>query len=132
MVAPMKKPSTVLASKVDVFIGIQPDAMHVEGAVKRFVTTKVDQLATVLGPDRDAIGAGDVDRLASEREIARHDEAGPNRKEFAGRCEDLDTVIFTIAHVEPILGVGGDEMHQGELSGSVARLAPRMLQFALG
>ena len=55
----------------------------------------------------------------------------PDREHLAGGTEDLDPVVFPIAHEHPPVGVHPHAMRQIELARLRARLAPRLDQLAV-
>ena len=55
----------------------------------------------------------------------------PLRFVFPVAVEDLDAMVFAVGDIDPTLGVGADVVHDIELSGAGAGLAPRHQQFTV-
>ena len=137
---------------IDVAFRIQRDAVRREkfagietGAVFTAEARDPISLAVEDAQARAEIGRGAVDRHP-RAELAHNEirllpsaamqRAGavqeiPLRLVFAIAVEHLHAMVLAIGDIDPALGIGDDVVHDIELAGIGARLAPAFYQFAV-
>src|SRR5438270_11594118 len=66
-----------------------------------------------------------------DQHVTRPRDISPDSDHFARPAEDLNPVVFSIAHEYPIVSVNPHTVGQAELTRPRARLAPRLDQLAV-
>ena len=95
-----------------------PEIRHL--AVDRHAGAEfADNKIRILGPAATAQRAGPVQII-------------PLRLVFAVAVEHLHAVVLAVGDIDPAVGVGDDIVHDVELAGIGARLAPGLHQFSIG